>query len=320
MGDLDIAEMFLNFCLHEELQSLCGVDLKGYFPEEVDPGKTLWERWVRCMMGLKILPYVTIKGLLLGLEVVLGNPLDERNRMGWDQVHLNLPGSVDYDPTYPRIWKHNGDRRVIAPALLSYVDDLRVTGHDEAECWCVMHQVSTRLGYLGIQMALRKWRPPSQDPGAWAGSLVSTEAMGVAVRISLEKWREIKKIVQDLIQLVEHGAPLNLKELQSARGSLTYVQRTYPMITPYMKGFHLTIDSWRSGQTRDGWLKKYIEEGSSSDDERVIEQDDDDMLSAPATVWVVPRFLEDLRCLEALFSSDQPPKCYVRSKQLSSFS
>jgi len=33
MGDSDIAEMFLNFCLHKELQSLCGVDLKGYFPQ-----------------------------------------------------------------------------------------------------------------------------------------------------------------------------------------------------------------------------------------------------------------------------------------------
>jgi len=44
MGDLDIGEMFLNFCLHPKLQKLCGVDLRPYFAEEI-PGKgTLWER------------------------------------------------------------------------------------------------------------------------------------------------------------------------------------------------------------------------------------------------------------------------------------
>jgi hypothetical protein len=44
IGDLDIGEMFLNFCLHPKLQKLCGVDLRPYFAEEI-PGKgTLWER------------------------------------------------------------------------------------------------------------------------------------------------------------------------------------------------------------------------------------------------------------------------------------
>jgi len=87
-----------------------------------------------------------------------------------------------------------------------------------------------------------------------------------------------------------------------------------------MKGFHLTIDSWHPGRTSEGWLRKYIEEESSSEEEQEMEQDDDPMQSAPATVRAVPRFLDDLRCLEALFGSDHPPKRYVCSKQLSSVS
>jgi hypothetical protein len=41
--------------------------------------------------------------------------------------------------------------------------------------------------------------------------------------------------------------------LESVRGSLVYLQRTYPAITPYVKGFHLTIDAWRPGRHNEGW-------------------------------------------------------------------
>jgi hypothetical protein len=57
MGNIEIGEMFLNFCLHESLPEYCGVDLSPYFQEAGDKGKTWWERWVRCMMGLKVSPY-----------------------------------------------------------------------------------------------------------------------------------------------------------------------------------------------------------------------------------------------------------------------
>jgi hypothetical protein len=53
MADNDVGEMFLNFILHESVQSLCGVDLTKYFPEGIPAGtKVLWERWTRCAMGL----------------------------------------------------------------------------------------------------------------------------------------------------------------------------------------------------------------------------------------------------------------------------
>jgi hypothetical protein len=34
MADVDTGEMFLNFILHRELQSLGGIDLTHYFPED----------------------------------------------------------------------------------------------------------------------------------------------------------------------------------------------------------------------------------------------------------------------------------------------
>jgi len=101
MGDLDIGEMFLNFCLHPTLQPFCGVDIKPYFREEVRTDKTLWERWERCMMGLKPSPYNCIKALLLAIEFIRGDRRDVKNPFHWENITLNLPGDPDYDPRRP---------------------------------------------------------------------------------------------------------------------------------------------------------------------------------------------------------------------------
>jgi hypothetical protein len=41
MADVDIGEMFLNFVLHESMQSLCGVDLSDLFTDEMGEKKVL---------------------------------------------------------------------------------------------------------------------------------------------------------------------------------------------------------------------------------------------------------------------------------------
>jgi hypothetical protein len=54
MEDLDIGEMFLNFCLYPELQPYCGVDVKPYFSDEGKP----WEVG-EVFDGIKTSPYHT---------------------------------------------------------------------------------------------------------------------------------------------------------------------------------------------------------------------------------------------------------------------
>jgi hypothetical protein len=44
-----------------DLQPYCRVDLRPYFQDECLGTQTLWERWVRCMMGLNFPPCVCIK-------------------------------------------------------------------------------------------------------------------------------------------------------------------------------------------------------------------------------------------------------------------
>ena len=196
MGDLDIGEMFLNFCLHPALQPFCGVDVKPYFPEEVNPDATLWEVWVRCMMGLKPSPYMCIKTLLLALEIIRGDKFDPGNPFHWDRIEFNLAAG-------------------------------------ESLCWDVMHAVSCKASYLGIQNATQKTRPPSTKPGPWAGSVVTTQDEGIGVKLSQDKWEKTKRILQHTLELIDAQAPLPLKLLESYRGVIgvraTYLPSDYPI-------------------------------------------------------------------------------------------
>lgn len=305
MGDLDIGEMFLNFCMHPDLQPYCGVDLRPYFQDECLENKTLWERWVRCMMGMKFSPYVCIKGLLIALELVQGDPSDEQNVFQWGKVVTNLPGDSGYSPSLPRLYKTKLNSEEFAALILSYVDDMRAADNSEEACWRVMHCVSTLLNYLGIQVASRKTRPPTQNPGAWAGSTVITNSLGVGVKATQEKWNKTKQLLDTLWSWLKNGDYLDRKELESMRGSLVYLQRTYPAITPYLKGFHLTIDSWRSNRNAEGWK---VRDSSLSEE--------DCALQPPLEVRAVPRLRSDVLYLKQLFSATEPPVRYVRSTQI----
>jgi hypothetical protein len=55
MSDINLGENFLKFPLHADLQPFCGIDLRPVFQPDAPKGsKTLWMRWTRCMMGLKV--------------------------------------------------------------------------------------------------------------------------------------------------------------------------------------------------------------------------------------------------------------------------
>jgi hypothetical protein len=62
--------------------------------------------------------------------------------------------------------------------------------------------------------------------------------------VSQEKWDKTKRLIAELEGMVALDC-LPLTRLLQIRGFLMYVVHTYPWINPYMKGLHLTIDSWR---------------------------------------------------------------------------
>jgi hypothetical protein len=163
-----------------------------------------------------------------------------------------------------------------------------------------MHRVSSQLCYLGIQVASRKTWPLSQAPGPWAGAMVIGDSCGTGVKATQERWEKTRRLVEQTLEWIDSGKAICRKSLESVRRSLVYLQRTYPAITPYVKGYHLTIDGWRDNQDSEGWRVPTLKLSTPK-------------AVPPTHVHPVPRFRQDFLALLHLFSDPSPPLQYARS-------
>ena len=313
MCDCDLSEMFLNFLLPELIREFAGVDFTNLFPDEVkDKTKKLWERWTRMLMGFKPSPYCTTRDVKRIEEFLKGSKDNPRNPFRWYKVVLNLPGMKKYDPSLPWVFKIRTDGKM-AGDLFIYIDDLRVAASNEVDAWEGAHQVCCRLSWLGLQDAPRKRRAASRTPGAWAGSVIHTEGDLVCVLVSDKKWLKTKKWIKWLKDNVDNEKGMDFRMLESCRGYLIYVSRTYLPMKPYLRGLHKTIDSWRPGRDVDGWkLVQELYDINKEDDssmERNITRDD------VSHVKPVPRLKHDIDVLERLTKAEAPPKVIRRRKK-----
>jgi hypothetical protein len=330
MADLDVGEMFLNFNLHPQLQQVCGVDLTHYCLDTKHASK-LHEVWTRAAMGLRSSPYQAVQAMTIAEELILGDRLDESNPFRWAKIRLNLPGQDNYDSSLPWVSKVQAldpktDKEVIACDVFIYVDDVRITGPTETECWAAAQRVSYILTHLGIQDAARKRREPRRDPGAWAGAVLRTDGDCPAVEVSMEKWTKTKMLIDELQEMQQNQEDrLPLKRLLQIRGFLLYVTRTYRYMIPHLKGLHLTIDGWRAGRDAEGWKNPNWELDIHESLGRGSRLEAPELLgrgawasdkNAPKHVKSVARLKEDIEALLALTADDKPPPLAVRCRKL----
>ena len=312
LADADLGEMFYNFMLDERLRPYSALDLRKYFPAIIARGACLYT-WNRLLMGFRPSPYIATRHLLCARRYLLGDRFDKDNPFCWEKVVLNLPGMDDYDPRRPWVYKQRFDGR-IAGDLIVYIDDLRISCPDLLLLWEAVQQVASRLNFLGMQHAARKLRDMTQKPGPWAGSVVNTED-GVFILTSQEKWDKTRRILKELEAQVKEGK-INTVDLLSWRGFLIYVSRTYHMMKPYLKGLHLTVDSWRPERGSDGWKLRNADidllRRENEGFERVIEKPE----GAPEWVAPVDRLAGDVHALLELCSADHPPKRRMRVTEM----
>ena len=320
-GDVDVGEMFLNFPLDINMRKFCGVDL-SWMQED---GKTLWKCWNRMAMGMKPSPFMTIRLLMWMMEIVIGDRSERQNPFRWDHVVLNLPGTVTYDPTKPRVYKWNTLSKSIACDCKFFCDDFRVIGPSEATTKRATHKLETTMSYLGIQDATRKRRKISQRPGEWTGSItISIKDVGLFVTVSQNKWERAKEILDRWkSKFLESDEPsLNHKELEKDLGFLVHLAMTYANIKPFLRGFYLTLNSWRTGRDKAGWKlsnqahQLFIQLGRRNEEDDYFEnfkRNDDE---APKIVKAVPSMKEHVNILVEMFSPEKPVLRLMRGSSI----
>lgn len=332
-GDIDLGEMFLNYPLDPRIRPYAGVET--YRPSRMEKRenlKRIFHRWNRCAMGMMCSPYNATQSFSVSAEVITGDTKDTSSPLGWDRVVLNMPGTQGYNPCMPWCYRWNSSRGELPGFFATYVDDIRTGGQSEDQCYEVSRRVASRANYLGQQDAPRKRRKPSKHPGAWCGAIVVNRGEeGLYVTCSQEKWNKGRAHVESLLGELEGGAEdLDRKDLERKRGFLIHLARTFTYMNPYLKGFHLTMESFRPGRdemgwklSKRGWADVLSGEMGHEIKKEELHQAIKDHKDAhtprdpPKRVKAVPRMLGDLRALWLLFQLKHPPLRLVRGRCIS---
>ena len=205
-------------------------------------------------MGFRPSPYVCTQTFGWGEDFIRGDRRERDNPLRWDEVKLNLPGNDKYNTSLPWVYKWDSINRRLAADFACYIDDIRGMGSSEESCRLATRRVASRINSLGQQDAPRKRRPPSRTPGAWAGAMCLSNDDGLFVTCTQKKWDKAKGIVEHwtIEIMVKRSHQVDAVQMERDVGFLVHMSRTFPSIFPYLKGFYLSLNSWRTGRNDDG--------------------------------------------------------------------
>lgn len=88
---------------------------------------------------------------------------------------------------------------------------------------------------------------------------------------------------------------------------LIHVARTYPVMTPYLKGLHQTIDGWRKVRDEDGWKRPKNEVMEYWDENQGMVVTNTEDSAAPESVLAASRLKGVIECLAQCFAADDAP-------------
>ena len=119
-------------------------------------------------MGMRPSPYIAVRHYYWAEEFAKGDPMQVGNPIGFNKVILNLPGMTTYNPTLPEVFKWNTTAKVIAGDVITFIDDMRVSGYLKENCRTVHLQFASRIQFLGIRMPCESTGPhlrPKRERG-----------------------------------------------------------------------------------------------------------------------------------------------------------
>ena len=117
--------------------------------------KRVLERWTSKLMGSQFCRSCVLR-LLHVKRLLWGGHLEIDNQFYQDKVILNLPGTKEYDPTMPKLYRWNLLMKSMACLVGTYSDDTRRGRPTEEACKATSRRVAYRINYLGQQVAIKK--------------------------------------------------------------------------------------------------------------------------------------------------------------------
>lgn len=330
MVDIDLGEMFLNFPLPEELSEVSGIDFSSIKSELCralgieDIPDELVGIWLRTWMGLRNSPEWAARFYYLMEEFVRGDESSRKNPLSWDTVKLNIIGQPGYNPSLPHVIKWKSWLNRPAGDSVSFVDDLRTSGYNLEESWAIARRLASRIQYMGSQDAPRKRR--IDEDGPWTGTIFNTRNGKITKTVSEVKWKKGKDYILFLVDTLhdQPKAKLDYKLLEKMRGYFCHLAMTFPILFPYLKGFHLVLSGHQKKRNEEGWKISELEwigslEYKSS--KGLLTRDEieaklhEGQPKPPKTVIATERFTKCLGALHRFFRKDKPPKIIVRTKK-----
>ena len=106
---------------------------------------------------------------------------------------------------------------------------------------------------LVIQDNYRKVQVPSQEPGPWSGTFTHTTEV-VYDLVPQCGWDKVRRLILELVEMEGMGKEgTERADMESTRGFLVYMDRTYWGMNPQLLFLHLNLDSWRPLIDNKGW-------------------------------------------------------------------
>ena len=119
---------------------------------------------------------------------------------------------------------------------------------------------------------------------------------------------------------------LNRKRLERHTGFLNHLSMTFEDFTPFLKGFYLTLNSWRPKRDAHDWKmsdKQWVqllvdqrERCLMTDEEIDLETNSNNDSGCPGMVTASPRLAGDVEALMKMLACESPPVVSLRSKLL----
>ena len=168
---------------------------------------------------------------------------------------MNLPYSVDYDVSMPRVMLIHKDGELATHCAI-FVDDIHPSGHaqkGDENTKRACKQPKSRMNLRGRRAGDRKHREPSPTPGAWNGGIINTDNPFPRKSKTQKKWTRLRSGL-DWIRSVSRTADvIDTSKLRQWVGLAVHMTEVYSDARPYLKGVFNAIEPFCWDQDLDGW-------------------------------------------------------------------